>query len=147
MARAFTRVWQVLNGPQELGRGLVFWCFFALVSLGLLSYPAVGSVFALSNLANFCLYVPMGLGLALLWGYNGVLSFGQSAFFAIAGYVYGIIAGNLLDMPGGTLLAATGGIAGTAAVSGSHGSADPRRSRYAGPLISQRLSPTVSEHL
>ena len=106
MARAFTRVWQVLNGPQELGRGLVFWCFFALVSLGLLSYPAVGSVFALSNLANFCLYVPMGLGLALLWGYNGVLSFGQSAFFAIAGYVYGIIAGNLLDMPGGTLLAA-----------------------------------------
>jgi len=94
---------------------------FAFVALGLLAYPVVGSVFALSNLANFCLYVPLGLGLALLWGYNGVLSFGQGAFFAIAGYVYGIIAGNLTEMPAGTLLAAIGGIAASAALAGAFG--------------------------
>ena len=121
MAREYKGFWRVLNGPQELGRGPVFWWLFALVALGLLAYPFVGSVFALSNLANFCLYVPMGLGLALLWGYSGVLSFGQSAFFAIAGYVYGIIGGNLLDMPGGTLLAAASAIAASAAIAAAFG--------------------------
>jgi branched-chain amino acid transport system permease protein len=63
----------------------------------------------------------MGLGLALLWGYNGVLSFGQSAFFAIAGYVFGIIAGNLSDVPGGTLVAAAGGVATSAVVAAVFG--------------------------
>ncbi|MBV9641929.1 MAG: ABC transporter permease [Verrucomicrobia bacterium] len=121
MEREDKRWWQVLNGPQELGRGRVFWCLFTFAALGLLAYPFVGSVFALSNFANFCLYVPMGLGLALLWGYSGVLSFGQSAFFAIAGYVYGIISGNLLDMPGGTLLAAAGAIAASAAIAAAFG--------------------------
>jgi ABC-type branched-subunit amino acid transport system permease subunit len=121
MAREYTGFWRVLNGPQELGRGWVFWCLFAIVAFGLLAYPVVGSVFALSNLANFCLYVPLGLGLALLWGYNGVLSFGQSAFFAIAGYIYGIIAGNLLEIPGGTMLAAVGGIAASAAIAAAFG--------------------------
>ena len=121
MVRTYRSLWRVLNGHQELGRGPVFWCLFVLVALGLLLYPLVGSVFALSNLANFCLYVPMGLGLCLLWGYNGVLSFGQGAFFAIAGYVYGIIAGNLTDMPGGTLLAAAGAIAASAVVAAAFG--------------------------
>ena len=30
--------------------------------VGLLVFPLIGSTFALSNLANFLLYVPMGLG-------------------------------------------------------------------------------------
>lgn len=103
-------LWRLLDGPQDLGRGPVFWTGFAAVMLAAFAYPSFGSVFALSNLANFCLYVPMGLGLALLWGYGGVLSFGQSAFFAIAGYGYGIIAGNLIGVPGGTLIGAVAGI-------------------------------------
>ena len=110
MLYAKLRGWRTLTGPQEIGHGPVFWSAFALVVLVLMGFPLVGSAFALSNLANFCLYVPMGIGLALLWGYSGVLSFGQAAFFAVAGYVYGILAGNLTDIPGGTLLAAAGGI-------------------------------------
>ena len=98
---------RLLNGPQELGHRPVFWTCFAAVAVIALAYPTFGSAFGLSNLANFCLYVPMALGLALLWGYNGVLSFGQTAFFVIAGYVYGLVAGNLIDIPGGTLLALT----------------------------------------
>ena len=61
MEQKYKGLWRVLNGPQEFGRGRVFWCLFTFVALGLLAYPFVGSVFALSNLANFCLYVPMGL--------------------------------------------------------------------------------------
>jgi ABC-type branched-subunit amino acid transport system permease subunit len=114
-------LWRALDGPQELGHGPVFWACFAALALAALIYPAFGSAFGLSNLANFCLYVPMALGLALLWGYNGVLSFGQSAFFAIAGYVYGIIAGNLIGMPGGTLLGIMGGIGASALVAAVFG--------------------------
>lgn len=110
-----------LNGPQELGHGPIFWTVFSLAAVGLLGYPSVGSVFALSNLANFCLYVPMGLGLGFLWGYNGVLSFGQGAFFGIAGYAYGIIAGNLTGTAGGTLLAAVGGILASVVVAAAFG--------------------------
>jgi branched-chain amino acid transport system permease protein len=108
--RAHAVAWLTLAGPQEIGHGLPFWVVVVAAMLALLAFPLAGSQFALSNLANFCLYVPMGLGLALLWGYAGVLSFGQGAFFAVAGYVYGVLAGNLVDVPGGTLLAAAGGI-------------------------------------
>lgn len=115
------KTWRLLNGPQELGHGPVFWAGFAALTLLALFYPTFGSVFDLSNFANFCLYVPMGLGLALLWGYNGVLSFGQSAFFCIAGYVFGVVAGNLTDVAGGTLIGAVAGIAATAAVAAVFG--------------------------
>ncbi len=37
----------------------------------------------------------MALGLSLIWGYGGMLSFGQTAFFGLAGYSYGVIAINL----------------------------------------------------
>ena len=107
---------RLLNGPQELGHGPVFWTCFAAVAVIALAYPTFGSAFGLSNLANFCLYVPMALGLALLWGYNGVLSFGQTAFFVIAGYVYGLVAGNLIDIPGGTLLGVAAGVSASALV-------------------------------
>jgi ABC-type branched-subunit amino acid transport system permease subunit len=113
-ARRGISFWRTLAGPQELGHGPVFWSCFAALTMAALAYPSVGSAFNLSNLANFCLYIPIALGLALLWGYNGVLSFGQSAFFAIAGYVYGIIAGNLIDVPGGALLGVVGGIGASA---------------------------------
>ena len=36
----------------------------------------------------------MALGLCLIWGYGGALSFGQTAFFGIAGYAYGVITLN-----------------------------------------------------
>ncbi|HET8609635.1 MAG TPA: ABC transporter permease [Burkholderiales bacterium] len=111
----------LLNGPLELGHGRAFWTVFVLVAAGLLVYPAVGSVFALSNLADFLLYVPMALGLCLLWGYGGILSFGQSAFFGIAGYMFGIVAGNLVDIPGGTLLAAAAAIGASAIVAAGLG--------------------------
>ena len=39
----------------------------------------------------------MALGLSLIWGYAGILSFGQTAFFGLAGYTYGVISINLGD--------------------------------------------------
>jgi branched-chain amino acid transport system permease protein len=54
----------------------------------------------LYTLINATLYVSMGifaLSLALLWGYGGVLCFGQSAFFGLGAYAYAIAAINFGD--------------------------------------------------
>ena len=49
--------------------------FFALF----LIYPIFTSTFGVSNMTLFALLIPMNLGLCLLWGHCGVLSFGQVA--------------------------------------------------------------------
>lgn len=87
----------LLDGPQTLGRGPVFWFVFALlvVATGLL--PAVVDAFAITNLTYFLVWVFMALGLSIIWGYAGILSFGQTAFFGLAGYTYGVISINLGD--------------------------------------------------
>jgi ABC-type uncharacterized transport system ATPase subunit/ABC-type branched-subunit amino acid transport system permease subunit len=69
-----------------------------------LVYPAVASRFAMTNVVFFFLFVPMTLGLSLLWGHCGTLSFGQVAFFGIAGYVYAIFTINFGDSTVATVL-------------------------------------------
>lgn len=101
---------QRLNGPNTIGNSSVSWILFCAVSAFFLLYPLFGSRFTASNIALFALYIPIALGLSLLWGYCGVLSFGQMAFFGVSGYTYGIVAINLQAIPGGTLLAVGAGI-------------------------------------
>lgn len=98
-----------LDGPQTLFNGPGFWTVALALCIGLFLYPLFGSPFGASNLSSFLLNVPLALGLGLLWGFCGVLSFGQMAFFGLAGYSYGVIAINL---GGGsaTLLAAAAAI-------------------------------------
>lgn len=115
------RAGALLAGPLELGHGRAFWTITIVVIVGLVAYPLVGSVFMISNLADFLVYVPMSLGLCLLWGYGGILSFGQSAFFGISGYVFGIVAGNLVGSTGGTLFAAGAAIISAAMVAAALG--------------------------
>ncbi len=108
-------------GPEDIGQSRGFWSGFAVVAAVFLAGPLWLSEFEASNVAYYLLNVPMALGLCLLWGYCGVLSFGQVAYFGIAGYVYGIIAGNLSGSGWGPLLGEIGGLAAcalTAAVFG-----------------------------
>jgi branched-chain amino acid transport system permease protein len=74
---------------------LALWATAAIVFAALLLLPYVASSFTVSNTTFFLVPVPLVLGLALLWGHCGILSFGQVAFFGIAGYTYAIIMGNV----------------------------------------------------
>jgi branched-chain amino acid transport system permease protein len=47
----------------------------------------------------------IALSLCLIWGYGGSLSFGQTAFFGIAGYGYGVLTINFGAAHGFTLIA------------------------------------------
>lgn len=49
------------------------------------------------NLAYCLLWAFGSAGLAAMWGYGGILSFGQTAFFGLAGYSYGVFTLNFGD--------------------------------------------------
>ena len=92
------RRWLTLvDGPQTLGHGVAFWLAFCAIVLGAAVLPAFVDAFLITNLTYFMVWVFMALGLSLIWGYAGILSFGQTAFFGLAGYTYGVIGLNLGD--------------------------------------------------
>ena len=112
---------QLIAGPADIGRGRLFWIGFLIAIVLFALYPTQVSAFRASNVAYYLLNVPLGLGMALLWGYCGVLSFGHVAYFGIAGYLYGIIAGNMQGNPWGPLVGEIGGLAGCALVAAVFG--------------------------
>ena len=50
--------------------------------------PSLVEVFVLVELTAYVVMAILALSLALVWGYAGILCFGQSAFFGIGGYAY-----------------------------------------------------------
>lgn len=101
LARFFAR----LEGPQTMGRGPWFWAGFLVVLLAACGYPLFSDGYTVGNTVYFFTWVFMALGLSLIWGYGGALSFGQTAFFGIAGYSYGILTINFGAAYGFTLVA------------------------------------------
>jgi urea transport system permease protein len=95
----------LINGPQTLGNSRPFWLCALVVFLLAAGYPLVGDGYSVGNLAYFAIWIFMALGLCLIWGYGGLLSFGQTAFFGLAGYSYGVIAINLGQNSGFPFLA------------------------------------------
>ncbi len=114
-------LFSLLNGPEDLGRGPIFWSGAAIVIALFVAVPLYLSDFAAYNVSYYLLNIPMALGLCLLWGYCGVLSFGQVAYFGIAGYAYGVIAGNFVGHSWGPMLGSLGGLAAAALVAAVFG--------------------------
>ena len=104
------KILNLINGPRTLENGKVFWLLVGIACIIVIVYPFFGSAFGASNYSLFFLYVPLALGLSLLWGFDGVLSFGQMAFFGIGGYTYGVVAINLA--PNGGILTLVAGLVG-----------------------------------
>lgn len=89
----------LVNGPQTNGNGRGFWLSFLTVLTVALIYPAFADSYDVGNFSYFLIWIFMALGLSLIWGYGGMLTFGQTFFFGIAGYGYGVLA---IIMGGGT---------------------------------------------
>src|SRR6185312_11097783 len=89
----------LVNGSQTIGNGRGFWIGFLTVLAIALVYPIFADSYDVGNFSYFLIWIFMALGLSLIWGYGGMLSFGQTFFFGIAGYSYGVLA---IVMGGGT---------------------------------------------
>ncbi len=101
LARWFSR----LEGPQTIGHGAGFWALFVLVVVAACAYPLFADGWTVGNAAYFLVWTFMAMGLSVIWGYAGALSFGQTAFFGLAGYAYGVLTINIGEAYGFTFLA------------------------------------------
>ena len=66
----------------------------AMVAIGL-GVPQVVDQFGLLQLTVFASMCILALSLGIIWGYGGILCFGQSAFFGLGAYAYAVAAVNL----------------------------------------------------
>ncbi|SFI01938.1 branched-chain amino acid ABC transporter permease [Bradyrhizobium sp. cf659] len=101
----FLSLFRRLEGPQTVGRGRTFWLLFAIVLLIAIAYPLFSDGYTVGNTVYFFVWVFIALSLCVIWGYGGSLSFGQTAFFGIAGYGYGVLTINFGSAYGFTLVA------------------------------------------
>jgi ABC-type branched-subunit amino acid transport system permease subunit len=87
------------------------WNAAGLILVGILGLAALFGLpywLELSALLDTTVYVIMAilaLSLALVWGYGGILCFGQSAFFGLGAYVYAIAMFNMGESTAPFLLA------------------------------------------
>ncbi len=68
-------------------------------------FAGVVPEFQALQLTQWILYGLLALSLTFVWGYAGIFSFGQAAFFGIGGYAYGVAAINLVGRTGETFSA------------------------------------------
>ena len=83
-----------LGSVTETGVAAVFFALLAAV-------PLFADDYMIYILPQYMLYGVLAMSLALLWGFTGIVSFGQAALFAIGGYVMGLCMGLNLPMNAG----------------------------------------------
>ena len=69
--------------------------------------PLVVDQFGLLQLTVFASMCILALSLGVVWGYGGILCFGQSAFFGLGAYTYAVTAVNLGESTVGIVLSST----------------------------------------
>jgi len=109
------RVRTRLEGPNTVGNSRGFWAGFAVAVAVLAAYPFLVGSYQASRFSLFLVYAFLGLSLSVVWGYAGVLSFGQVVFFGVAGYTFGVVSVNVAT-PLGITVAFLVGIFGGALV-------------------------------
>jgi branched-chain amino acid transport system permease protein len=62
--------------------------------------PWVLPEFAQNTLVRSCLYAVVAITVDLLWGYTGILTFGQATFFGIGAYAAGLVFTHVGFSPG-----------------------------------------------
>src|SRR4051794_17772339 len=72
--------------------------------------PSFLDAYTINILVRSFLYAAVALTVDILWGYTGILTFGQSAFFGIGAYAAGLSFTHLGFGPGVAALALIGGI-------------------------------------
>lgn len=76
-----------------------------LVIAGIVVAPSMLELFSLMQVTLFAAMAVLSLSLAFIWGFGGILSFGQTAFFGLGAYAYAVSAINYQDSTQGIMLA------------------------------------------
>jgi ABC-type branched-subunit amino acid transport system permease subunit len=82
--------------------------FIAMVAAGvaiMFGLPMVFDTFGLLQMTVFAAMAMFGLSQGFIWGYGGIMSFGQAAFLGLGGYAYAVAAINMGDSTGPVFIA------------------------------------------
>ncbi len=74
--------------------------FYVMVATGfavLFGAPMVFDFFEIMQMTQYVVLSVFALSLAYIWGFGGILSFGQSAFFGLGAYTFAVSAINMGD--------------------------------------------------
>lgn len=69
----------------------------AIAAVGVITAPLYVDLFQLMQLTVFAALAILALSLGFIWGYGGILCFGQTSFFGLGAYAYAISAINFGD--------------------------------------------------
>lgn len=98
-------LFEKFEGPNVIGESRAFWVgFWAIVALVLL-YPLIAGAYSTLQITVYFIWIFLALSLTIIWGYSGILSFGQTAFFGFGGYLFGVLGINLIQITGETAIA------------------------------------------
>lgn len=87
------------TGPiLRIWRGEALFATFVFVALALL--PLFLGGYIVYILPQYLTFGVLAMSLALLWGFTGILSFGQAGFFAVGGYAVGLLMSMSLPVNG-----------------------------------------------
>ncbi|MBL6080617.1 branched-chain amino acid ABC transporter permease [Belnapia sp. T18] len=88
-----------MEAPGTENRRALLQAVLALLAAGFAAWwlPQVLELFAVINATVYIAMALLALSLALVWGFGGILCFGQAAFFGLGGYAYAVAALNLPD--------------------------------------------------
>ncbi len=82
-----------------------------LMVLGILIlFPLTGYDYLISQLTQFMVYGMFAMSLSILWGYAGILCFGQAVFFGLGAYVMALVTKGMIPGITGPLTATWVGI-------------------------------------
>ena len=71
------------------------WAMGVLSLILVFGVPAIVETFALIDFTLFIAMAILSLSLAFVWGFGGILCFGQSAFFGLGAYTYAVAVINM----------------------------------------------------
>jgi ABC-type branched-subunit amino acid transport system permease subunit len=71
-----------------------WWLFVLALAIVLIAMPRFTDVSTQLDLSIIFVLALLALSMSFLWGYVGILSFGQTVFFGLGGYSYAILALN-----------------------------------------------------
>ena len=102
-------VFQMNSKGEKAGinrkKSLFFWLVVFLAALFVMVGPYVLDRYTVNILIRSFLYAVAVLTVDVLWGYTGILTFGQSAFFGIGAYAAGLMFTHIGFGPGEALVA------------------------------------------
>ncbi len=89
-----------LEGPNTIGNSTPFWVGLGVVFAALAVFPLLTDPYTARQSSRYFALAFLGLSLCFVWGYSGILSFGQVAFFGVAAYTFGAIGINFSSATG-----------------------------------------------